>query len=100
MIWASFSLSLPRSGWKSTSMPRSLKIWTAAGERASEMRTRGAVMTVPRDAGSGGQVQLGPGLGVGPVEPGKESLDVGRLDRRAAPDAQARRGIAIGRDVV
>ena len=29
------------SGWKSTSMPRSLKICTAAGERASEMRTLG-----------------------------------------------------------
>ena len=39
---ASFSLSLPSAGWKSTSMPRSLKICTAAGERASEMRTLGA----------------------------------------------------------
>src|SRR4029079_18527382 len=41
MISASLSLSLPRLGWKSTSMPRSLKICTAAGERASEMRTLG-----------------------------------------------------------
>src|SRR6266404_2861084 len=41
MISASFSLSLPRLGWKSTSMPRSLKICTAAGDRASEMRTLG-----------------------------------------------------------
>src|SRR5438046_10037224 len=40
-IAASFSLSLPRLGWKSTSTPRSLKICTAAGERASEMRTFG-----------------------------------------------------------
>ena len=38
---ASLSLSLPRLGWKSTSTPRSLKIWTAAGDSASEIRTRG-----------------------------------------------------------
>src|SRR6185437_6232688 len=42
---ASFSLSLPRLGWKSTSTPRSLKIWTAAGDSASEIRTRGAMVT-------------------------------------------------------
>ena len=41
MISASLSLSLPSAGWKSTSMPRSLKICTAAGDRASEMRTLG-----------------------------------------------------------
>src|SRR6516162_7567255 len=41
MISASFSLSLPRLGWKSASMPRSLKICTAAGDNASEMRTLG-----------------------------------------------------------
>src|SRR3954453_29940 len=41
MISASLSLSLPRLGWKSTSMPRSLKIWTAAGDSASEMSTLG-----------------------------------------------------------
>ena len=39
MVSASLSLSLPRLGWKSTSSPRSLKIATAAGESASEMRT-------------------------------------------------------------
>src|ERR1700759_3779693 len=44
MISASLSLSLPRLGWKSTSMPRSLKICTAAGESASEMRTLGLDM--------------------------------------------------------
>src|SRR5262252_1698216 len=44
MISASLSLSLPRLGWKSTSTPRSLKICTAAGDRASEMRTRGLLM--------------------------------------------------------
>src|SRR5690242_17987721 len=47
MISASLSLSLPRLGWKSTSTPRSLKICTAAGDRASEMRTRGVVMLCP-----------------------------------------------------
>src|SRR5258705_5471784 len=41
MISASLSLSLPRLGWKSTSTPRSLKICTAAGDSASEMRTFG-----------------------------------------------------------
>ncbi len=41
MISASLSLSLPRFGWKSTVMPWSLKICTAAGERASEMSTLG-----------------------------------------------------------
>src|SRR5215213_2606163 len=41
MISASLSLSLPRLGWKSTSTPRSLKICTAAGDSASEMRTLG-----------------------------------------------------------
>src|SRR6266853_6151003 len=41
MISASLSLSLPRLGWKSTSMPRSLKICTAAGDKASEIRTLG-----------------------------------------------------------
>ncbi len=37
-------LVLAEFGWKSTSMPRSLKICTAAGESASEMRTLGADM--------------------------------------------------------
>src|ERR1700680_196176 len=43
IVSASLSLSLPRLGWKSTSTPRSLKIWTAADESASEIRTRGAM---------------------------------------------------------
>src|SRR3954453_12766063 len=46
MISASLSLSLPRLGWKSTSTPRSLKICTAAGDSASEMRTLGFVIWV------------------------------------------------------
>src|SRR5947209_4078104 len=50
MMAASLSLSLPRFGWKSTSMPRSLKICTAAGDNASEMSTLGLVMNViPRE---------------------------------------------------
>src|ERR1700752_2661634 len=57
MISASFSLSLPRFGWKSTSTPRSLKICTAAGDSASEMRTLGFVIAVflyPPPGGGGG----------------------------------------------
>ena len=55
MIAASLSLSLPRFGWKSTSTPRSLKICTAAGDSASEMRTFGGIwrpLLVPADAGA------------------------------------------------
>ncbi|EAQ24340.1 hypothetical protein ROS217_08820 [Roseovarius sp. 217] len=40
---ASLSLSLPSSGRKSTSMPRSRKIWTAVSESLSETRTLGAI---------------------------------------------------------
>ena len=43
---ASLSLSLPSAASKVTSMPRSLKICTAAGERASEMRTRGLGLVI------------------------------------------------------
>ena len=44
--------------------------------------------------------ELGFFLREGPVEPVGQRLDVGGLDRRAAPDAQARRRVAIGADVV
>src|ERR1051325_7928627 len=44
---ASLSLSLPRFGWKSTSVPRSLKICTAAGESASEISTLGVIWSCP-----------------------------------------------------
>jgi hypothetical protein len=44
MISSSFSLSLPSSGMKSTSTPRSRKIWTAVSDRASDTSTRGAMM--------------------------------------------------------
>ena len=33
------------------------------------------------------------------VEPARQRLDIGRFDRRAAPDAQASRRVAIGADV-
>src|SRR3982751_5146499 len=63
MISASLSLSLPRLGWKSTSTPRSLKICTAAGDSASEMRTLGFVMGLPEelmeDAALGGDGNSG-----------------------------------------
>src|ERR1022692_4567797 len=115
---ASLSLSLPRLGWKSTSMPRSLKICTAAGESASEMRTLGMAIAAffewvcwssspPARGGGGGKIvalrrlrQRGFGLSEGPVEPGRERLDVARFRRRPAPDAQARRGVAVIGDVV
>src|SRR5580658_1730153 len=95
MVSASLSLSLPRLGWNSTSNPRSLKIATAAGESASEMRTL-AVMSLSLRSLRQGVF----GLGVCPVEPERERLDVGTLNGRTAPDAQARRRVAVGVDVV
>src|SRR6185437_15401956 len=147
MISASLSLSLPRLGWKSTSTPRSLKICTAAGDSASEMRTLGMVflpspspggggsarragggvkprkrntavavgddVTPPRHASHGDPPPPGEGervlrrlgergfrLGEGPVEPRRQRLDIRRFDRGAAPDAQARRRIAVMAEVV
>ena len=41
--------------------------------------------------------QRGLGFGEGPVEPWRQRLDVARLDGRAAPDAQARRRVAVDR---
>src|SRR5580658_9464056 len=93
MAAASLSLSLPRLGWKSTSTPRSLKMATAAGDSASEIRTLGAI-------GLRSLRQRGLGLGVGPVEPQRQRLDVAALHGRAAPHPQTRRRIAIGVDVV
>jgi len=43
--------------------------------------------------------ELGFLLGEGPVEPEGQRFDVGCLDRRAAPDAQAGRSVAIAADV-
>src|SRR5579863_1060788 len=120
MILASSSLSSP--GLTSTATPRSLKMATAAGESLSEMRTRGAMRVVlerrpvtaakmrgkaayrSRKRRSGptlsrrlGELHLLEREGV--VEPASQRLDVGGLDGRAAPDAQARRRVAIGADV-
>src|SRR5436309_13389127 len=39
-------------------------------------------------------------LGEGPVEPQRERLDIRALDRRTAPDAQARRRITVSIDIV
>src|SRR5215510_7118147 len=122
MTAASLSLSLPRLGWKSTSTPRSLKICTAAGDSASEMRTLGFIVITwtsvvpsalpawqrlrarpPASAGARALRRLGQrllGQRIGPVEPRHQGLDVGGLDGRAAPDTQARRRVAVGRDVV
>src|ERR1700690_544353 len=66
MISASLSLSLPRLGWKSTSMPRSLKICTAAGDSASEMRTLGfdiGLFLHPPLQGEGGGGGVKPSFG-------------------------------------
>ena len=44
--------------------------------------------------------QKRPGRAVRPVQPRQQRRDVGRLHGGAAPDAQARRRVAVGRDVV
>src|ERR1700758_3392900 len=99
MISASLSLSLPRLGWKSTSTPRSLKIATAAGDNASEMRTLGVMVAKPEmlkrgwmssPSREGAQFtppthaansrRLGERVlvfGIGPVEPQRQRFDVG-----------------------
>src|ERR1700733_14062280 len=139
MMAASFSLSLPRLGWKSTSMPRSLKICTAAGDSASEMSTLGFVMVVTfeyreclpgrsanwreepgsilPDGGYGSRLalrlagttdarelrrlrKLRLGFGKGPVDPLGEQRNIIGFDRGAAPDAQARRRVAMAREVI
>src|SRR5262249_8760170 len=82
-----------------------LKLPTAAGDNASKIRTFGAIAIVPLkepavDVISRGRGKRRLGLGIGPVKPQRERCDVGSLHRRAAPDAQARRRIAIGVDVM
>src|SRR5580698_5662619 len=95
MAAASLSLSLPRLGWKSTSTPRSLKMATAAGDSASEIRTLGAVAI-----GLRGLRQSGFRFSIGPVEPQRQRFDVALLHGRAAPHPQARRRVTIGVDVI
>src|SRR5262245_8020929 len=76
-----------RPGLKSTSQPRSEKISTARGLSSSEIRTLGfAIFSLD--------------LCIGPVEPGQQGQKVALFHRSATPDAQARRGVAIGADVV
>src|SRR5689334_25382588 len=76
-----------RPGLKSTSQPRSEKISTARGESSSEIRTLGfAIFALD--------------LPIGPVEPRQQGFQIRLLDGGAAPDAQARRGVAVGADVV
>src|SRR6185369_10396788 len=74
-------------GLKSTSQPRSEKISTARGLSSSEISTLGFAM-VPLD------------FRIGPVQPGQQRFQIALLDGGAAPDAQARGGVAIGADVV
>src|SRR5687768_14346548 len=77
--------------FSSTSTPRWRKIWTAAEDNSSAIRTLGISLFL-----SGNRVLGG---GECPVEPGHQLLHIGALNRRAAPDAQSRRRIAIGADV-
>src|SRR6185295_13626755 len=44
--------------------------------------------------------ELGLDARIGPIEPGCERLQIGRLHRGATPDAQARRRLDVGTDVV
>src|SRR3954469_14858499 len=82
MMSASLSLSLPRLGWKSTSTPRSLKICTAAGESASEMRTLGLDMTMFLHALLLGGAAHGAGM--------DESDPIGGWAKRSVPTRTAK----------
>src|SRR6201999_798558 len=64
---------------------------------AVQIRERRRGVFQPR-AGSGGLQFGGEGL-EGPVHPGGQGFDVGGIHRRAAPDAQARRGVAVAASV-
>src|SRR5687768_9992519 len=114
----------------STSQPRSRKICAALGSILSEMSTRGLVMiyslsplreragerrSPSRPCGwkhervspspnplpsSGEGFRLRTEAVPSPIEPRPERLDIGGVDGRAAPDPQARRGVAVTGDVV
>src|ERR1019366_197048 len=97
-------------GLLSISTPRSLKMATAAGESLSAIRTLGMRVSGNGDKeksrrlsrtgiDSGSLGGAGLDLGEGPVEPGRQRLDVGLVHGGAAPDAQARRRGAIARHV-
>src|SRR5712691_9203576 len=87
-----------RPGLKSTSQPRSEKISTARGESSSEMSTLGFAMT--KNSSSRLRAKFALDLAVGPVEPRQQGQKIALLHRGAAPDAQARRGVAVGAKVV
>src|SRR6266567_3078765 len=119
------SSSLDRPVFTSVSMPRSLKIATAAGDNLSEIRTLGINLfsmsnypppeplcgsTSPRGGGESKPplplVGRGRGGGhllfhlcEGPIEPGCERFDIGCFHGGAAPDAQTRRRGAIAADI-
>src|SRR5207244_3506923 len=67
-------------------------------ENARLSATRYSLLTIRHF--SRGFRQRGLGLREGPVDPRRQRLEIGSLDGRAAPDAQARRRIAMRRDVV
>eukprot|EP01136_Pigoraptor_vietnamica_P033668 Opistho-1_new@96758 len=56
----------------------------------------GMIDSGPAFAGTTSSVERG----VSPVEPRAERFDIGGVDGRAAPDAKARRRVAIARDVI
>src|SRR5712671_4095362 len=119
------SSSLDRPVFTSVSMPRSLKMATAAGDNLSEIRTLGmnlfsnfcptpnpsprwgrgirAPFHLPNEGRS--ERVSAPGGGLlfhlceGPIEPGRQRLDVGCFHGGAAPDAQTRRRGAIAADI-
>src|SRR5206468_3481783 len=82
----SFFLTLPSS-------PRKRGPWTAVS-----FNGRSGVSVGSRFRGNDGELRAC--LRPGPVEPGAERCDIGRLDRTAAPDPQTRRGVAIAGDVI
>src|SRR3954469_12706492 len=112
----------------STSMPRSAKISTARGLRASAMNTLGMIVRSEKNSTRETRVsaenakekdtyplrllcvlrldlllsRLGGGafLGPGPFEPRQQRLDVAALDRGAGPDADTRRRGAVAGEVV
>src|SRR4029079_2846253 len=80
-----FSSSGARPGFSSTIIPRSRKIAAARGSILSAMRTLTGSAT---------------GRLPSPIEPRPERLNVGGVDRRPAPDGQARRSLAIPANVI
>src|SRR5579872_1811577 len=105
--------SLARPVLTSASTPRAAKMSMAAGESLSAMRTRGGISNLGSEAPSpswreglieakgedsrSGRLEdlVGDG-GERPVEPGRQRVEVGRVDRPTAPDAQARGRVPVG----